>query len=349
MSGASATDPSALGDDDRTVARGGGDPAARGRGDTAARGDGEVLDLLRRRRAEGSRPGTRSDPHTLALVVGGGGMRGAYAGGMVHALEDAGLADGFDVVYGSSAGAYVGTALVLGHGADAARIFVDDMADRDFIDPRRFGTRNPVVSLDHLLEHILVHSKPTDWQSLVESPVPLRVVLTHAGDLQPHVFTGLPHGDDWKRAMRATAAIPLLTGPPVRIDGESWIDGSVGDPLPVARALEDGATHVLALMTRTVAELTRHDPGARAPLWARSLDRIAPGLGRMTQDVARHGESLALITDAAHPGREGAHLLTIAPTRSAGVRGLTTDPERVREATRIGREAVTSALRSPVG
>lgn len=314
---------------------------------SASHGDAEVLDLLRRRRDETSRPGARTDPNTLALVVGGGGMRGAYAGGMVHALHDAGLADGFDVVYGSSAGAFVGTALVLGHGRDASRIFVDDMAGRDFIDPRRFGSRHPVVSLDHLLDHILVHSKPTEWQSLVDSPVPLRVMVTHAGDLRPHVITGLPHGDDWKRAMRATAAIPLLTGPPVQIDGESWIDGSVGDPLPVARALEDGATHVLALMTRTVGELSRHAAGNRTPLWARSLDRLAPGLGRMTQDVARHGESLALITDAAHPGRAGAHLLTIAPSHSAGVRGLTTDPERVREATRIGRDAVRTSLAVP--
>lgn len=317
--------------------------------ESTVRGDDEVLGLLRRRRDEGSRPGTRRDPHTLALVVGGGGMRGAYAGGMVHALEEAGLARGFDAVYGSSAGAFVGTALVLGHGADASRVFSDDMACREFIDPRRFGSRSPVVSLDHLLDDILVHSKPTEWQSLAESPVPLRVLVTRAGDLTPHVFTDLSDGRDWKQAMRATAAIPLLTGPPVRIDGEGWIDGSVGDPLPVARALQDGATHVLALMTRTVAELSRREPGDRTPLWARSLDLLAPGLGRMTQDVARHGESLALITDAAHPDRSGAHLLTITPPRSAGVRGLTTDPDRVRRAARIGHEAARSALRTATG
>lgn len=320
------------------------EPAAPARGD---HGDREVLDLMLARRASGSVPGERADPHTLALVVGGGGMRGAYAGGMVHALEEAGLAGSVDAVYGASAGAFVGTALVLGHGADAARIFSDDMATREFIDPRRFGSRRPVVSLDHLLDDILVHSKPTEWQSLADSPVPLHVLVTSAGDLSPHALTGMADGADWKRAMRATASIPLLAGPPVRIDDREWIDGSVGDPLPVARALRDGATHVLALMTRTVDELSRYEPADRPPLWARSLDRLAPGLGMMTQDVARHGESLRLVTDAAHPGRAGAHLLTITPSRSAGVRGLTTDRERVKLAADYGREAVTVAIGDP--
>ncbi|MBC3189662.1 patatin-like phospholipase family protein [Pseudonocardia sp. C8] len=313
-----------------------------------AHGDAGVLSVLEQRRSAGRGAGSHRDGNRVALVVGGGGMRGAYAGGMVHALEEAGFAGCFDEVWGSSAGAFVGTALVLGHGADAARIFADDMACREFIDPRRFGTRRPMVSLDHLFDHILVSSKPTDWSSLVTSPVPLRVMVTRAGDLTPHVLTGLPDGGTWKAAMRATAAIPLLAGPPVRIGDDEWIDGSVGDPLPVARALRGGATHVLALMTRTVDELVTPPVDARTPLWARSLDRLAPGLGRMAQDASRHGEFLALLTDAAHPDRAGAHLLTLTPHGSAGVRGLTTDRERVTEAARIGRETVAGVLEPAV-
>lgn len=67
----------------------------------------------------------------------------------------------------------------------------------------------------------------------------------------------------------------------------------------------------------------------------------------MTQDVARHGESLRLVTDAAHPGRAGAHLLTITPSRSAGVRGLTTDRERVVLAAEYGHDAVRAAIGDP--
>ncbi|GAA1878821.1 hypothetical protein GCM10009836_70260 [Pseudonocardia ailaonensis] len=308
-------------------------------------GDDEVLRALVRRRDEGSVPGRRADDHRIALVVGGGGMRGAYAGGMVWALEQAGLAKGFDLAYGSSAGAFVATALLLGHGYDASRIFPDDMARPEFIDPRRLRTRRPMVSLDHLIDEILVHTKPTDWDALRDSPAPLRVLVTDPDDLTPHVLTGLPDAAGWRAAMRATAAIPLLTGPPVRLGGRRWIDGSIGDPLPVARALREGATHVLVLLTRTVEELSRSDPTDRAPWWARGIDLVAPGLGTMTQDVRRHAASLALLSDAAHPDRGGRHLLAITPQRSAGIRGLTTDVPRVEQASRLGHDAAVATVR----
>ncbi|AEA27614.1 patatin family protein [Pseudonocardia benzenivorans] len=309
-------------------------------------GDDEVIRALLRRREAGSVPGARTDGHRIACVIGGGGMRGAYAGGMVHALETTGLADAFDVVYGVSAGAFVGTALVLGHGYDSARIFPDDMACKEFIDPRRLGTRRPMVSLDHLIDDILVHVKPADWEALRDHPVPLRVLVTDAADMTSHVLERLPTREDWRRAMRATATIPWLAGPPVRIGDRRYIDGSISDPMPVLRALRDGATHVLALLTRTVPELRRSEPGTRPPLWARSIDVVVPGLGAMTQDVRRHADSLALLSDAAHPDRDGAHLMAITPARSAGVRGLTIDVPRIEQAVVLGREAVASALRA---
>jgi predicted patatin/cPLA2 family phospholipase len=307
-------------------------------------GDDEVLHALVRRREAGSRPGARTDGHRIALVVGGGGMRGAYAGGMVWALEQAGLTSGFDLAYGASAGAFVATAALLGHGHDASRIFPDDMACAEFVDPRRLG-RRPMVSLHHLIHEILVHVKPTDWDALRDNAAPLHVLVTDAADMTPHTLTGLATAAEWRRAMWATAAIPFLTGPPVELRGRRWIDGSIADPLPVERALREGATHVLALLTRTVGELSRHDATGAAPWWARAIDRVVPGLGAMTQDVRRHAGSLALLADAAHPHRSDRHLLAVSPLSSAGIKGLTTDPVAVERASHLGHAAAAAAVR----
>lgn len=296
-----------------------------------------MLAALLRRRATGS----RDDGHWIAVVVSGGGMRGAYAGGMAHALDDAGLGRWVDAFYGSSAGAYVAAALMLGDGRGSALIFHEDMACRAFIDPRRLASGRPVVSLDHLLDDIMVHSKPMPWERLPGSS--LHVVATAADDLTSHVLAPASP-DEWKRALRATAAIPLLAGPPVELQGRRWIDGSVSEPLPVLRALRDGATHVLALLTRTVPELRRAAPAAGPARWARGLDRLAPGLGTIAQQGPRIGPMLALLDDAGHPARDGRHLYAVATEVGSGVRGLTTDVDRVRRAAALGYAAMATHL-----
>jgi predicted patatin/cPLA2 family phospholipase len=305
-------------------------------------GDVEVLRALVRRRDRGVLRGGRwDDGHRIAAVVGGGGMRGAYTGGMAHALHDAGLEPFFDVVYGSSAGAYVGAALVLGDGCGAGRIFHEDMACRAFADPRRLGSRRPVVSLDHLIDVIMVTAKPLPWERLRDALVPLRVVATAVDDLTPHVLEPRTVAE-WRAALRATATIPYLAGPAVELHGRRWIDGSVSEPLPVPRALADGATHVLALLNRTATPVRRRTAGRAR--WARALDRVRPGLGAIAQQGHRMAPVLEVLGDPAHPARTGRHVLVAAPAEDAGVRGLTTDRVRVERAARLGYAAMRAHL-----
>ena len=110
----------------------------------------------------------------------------------------------------------------------------------------------------------------------------------------------------------------------------------------------DGATHVLALLNRTLPELRAGAPEAGPARWARALDRLAPGLGSIAQEGARHGPSLRILDDAGHPSRGGAHLLAVLPTGDEGVRGLTADPVRVRRAARAGHAAMTAAVAAAV-
>jgi predicted patatin/cPLA2 family phospholipase len=261
----------------------------------------------------------------------------------VHALDDAGLGACFDVAYGTSAGAFIAAGLLLGDGKGSADIFAEDMACREFIDPRRFGTRRPVVSLDHLIDHVLVDVRPMPWARLRDSPTPLRVMATAADDLSGHALDPRTI-DEWKRALRATAMIPRLAGAPVELHGRRWIDGSIAEPLPVPRALADGATHVLALLNRSVPELRRADRELAPARWAAALDRIAPGLGTMADETRRHFPLLELLDDANHPARLGAHVMTIAPEHGLGVRGLTTDVARVAQAAQTGYTAMRMAL-----
>ena len=305
-------------------------------------GDQDVISVLLDRRAEGSEPGARTDEHRVALVIGGGGMRGAYVAGMLRAIDRAGLVPGFDEVYGASSGAFSAAAFLTGDAAACAASYPEDLSTDTFINMRRLGTR-PVVALDHLIHEVLDGRKPLAWHELGHTAAELRIVATDAKDLTAHTLEGMETVADWRQALRASASIPLLCGPPVAYGGRRWVDGSVGEPLAMARALRGGATHVLVVLCRGTDDL-HPDADAGLSLWARTLDRLVPGLGTVAQGSRRYGADLRLVTDAAHPDRGPGHLAAIGPSRSVGMGALCVDPDRVGEAVQVGDESAVAAI-----
>ena len=311
-------------------------------------GDHEVLRVLLDRTANGpGAPGARPDRHRVALVIGGGGMRGAYVAGMLRALERAGLRTAFDEVYGASSGSFSAAAFLTGAAAGCAACYSEDLCTDVFINMRRFASRRPVVALDHLVDVLNTH-KPMDWAALGHTAATLHVIATDAADLSADVLTGMSTVAEWERALRASATIPLLAGPPVEFSGRRWVDGSVGEPLALTRAVRGGATHVLALLCRGTDDL-HPDADAGLSLWARALDVAVPGLGTVAQGSRRYGADLRLVTDAAHPDRGPGHLAAIGPARSIGVGALSVERESIAQAVRIGDESVVRALDAVAG
>lgn len=276
------------------------------------------------------------------MVVGGGGMRGAYVAGMLRGLERAGLRASFDEVFGASSGAFSGAAFLTGQAEEGAACFPEDLAGREFINLARLGTGRAVLSLDYLIENVLGQRKPLRWDALSATPAPLRIVATDFADLTAHTLT--PDTPElWRQVVRASACIPLLAGRPVAFGGRYWIDGSVAEPLAVARAVRGGATHVLAMLCRGPDELhPRLDAGSSR--WARVLDRMVPGLGTLAQGSRRYGNDLRLIAAAGHRVGESPVLAAIAPARSAGVTGLCRDRVALHAAVEIGERTVSTAL-----
>src|SRR3954471_4639546 len=92
-------------------------------------------------------PGAR-----IALVVEGGGMRGAVSGGMALALDELGLSGAFDAAYGSSAGTLNAMWLVSGRLKDGIPTWTDAGLLKELIDYRRAFRRQPAVDVAGLVE-----------------------------------------------------------------------------------------------------------------------------------------------------------------------------------------------------
>ncbi len=215
-----------------------------------------VLALLRERARADSRPGNRDDDARLGLVIEGGAMRGVVSAGMLRALEQLHLLDAFDAVYGSSAGAVNGAYFIASQITSCISLYFEDINNARFISLGRFVTRRPVMSLDYLLDEVMVRRKTLDWQAILDSPVELKVAASSLEDLRVHLLAGFRDREHLFAALRASASIPLLGGPPSEVDGELYLDALLYEPIPYRSAVQDGCTHVLVLLTRSDGTLT---------------------------------------------------------------------------------------------
>jgi len=209
----------------------------------------EVLRVLAARAQAASQPGRRDDGFRVALAIEGGGMRGTVSAGMAFALDELGLVTAFDAVYGASAGAI--TAAWLLSRPDGLRGWTEPAYARAFIRRSGLVRGRPVADVRALIEDLYQTTFPMDFAAVLASPIEFHPLATDAAtgrstDLRP--FVGDPA--ELRLALRASAALPLLAGPPVEFAGRRFYDAGLSESVPYRTALAQGATHVLVLRSR---------------------------------------------------------------------------------------------------
>jgi predicted patatin/cPLA2 family phospholipase len=309
-----------------------------------------VLRVLRERaaRGDGAGPGAYDDGVRLALVVEGGGMRGAVSGGMGLALHEAGLTRCFDAAYGSSAGG-LGAAWLLSGKVDAGlQTYFDRGIVERVIRPRRAVGRGPIVDMDHMIGTIYERVAPGFFELVLASPVELHPLATDVETGRPvDLRATIADVPSLRDALRATSRLPLLAGPPVAIDGRRYLDAGLSAAIPFRAAMEDRATHILLLRSRRAGDRTAPPGRGGRIAVARMLRRIGPEVAAAYVSRAeREGtDEDELDRHAADPGLEP-HILAIQTAADAPtVSRLERSGDKLRLALEAGHAAAEDALR----
>jgi predicted patatin/cPLA2 family phospholipase len=219
----------------------------------------DVLRVIEGRARSGSRPGHRDDGLRIALSIEGGGMRGTVSAGMALALYERGLLPAFDAVYGSSAGAISGAWLVSSD-PEGLRGWADPDYARSLIrwsaPLHRRPRRRPVVDVETLIEVLYQTEFPMDFASILASPIEYHPLATDAAtgestDLRPLITDAA----ELRLALRASASLPFLAGPPIELHDRRFYDAGVAESIPFRTPLAQGATHILVLRSRRPADV----------------------------------------------------------------------------------------------
>jgi len=286
-------------------------------------------------------------------------MRGTVSAGMALALHELGVVSAFDAVYGSSAGAITG-AWLLSSEPERLRGWADPDYARSLIRWSALLRGRPVVDVRTLIEVIYQTDFPMDFGSVLASDIEYHPLGTDAEtgestDLRPLVETPV----ELRLALRASASLPFLAGPPVELGGRRFYDAGVAESVPFRTPLAQGATHILVLRSRRWVTV---DAGNDTDLQENGRNGpVAPRTPRSTRFLTRttlRRESEALrttlinrparnIADAAHIAKreaEGRAFTIFPPADVPPVSRLTTDPKLLEAALESGRAIAHAAF-----
>lgn len=239
----------------------------------------------------------------LALVIEGGGMRGVVSAGMTVAIERLGLTDRFALVVGASAGALNGAALLAGVAAAGAESYHRTLAgSKAFLNPLRLVLGRPALDVRWVLEHVDEGLDADRHARTLASPVPLHCVAVDVETATVREFAGMRTREELWDALLASSRMPWVGGAPVEVGGRRYLDGGLAAAIPLATAVEAGATHVLVLQTRpegvprssgsALADrlIERHLRGLNPALVSLYRDRIS-SYEEVVRSIARQSES----------------------------------------------------------
>ena len=302
-----------------------------------------VRDLLRMRRETHSIRKHRADPHHLALVIEGGGMRGVVASAMATALQKRGLLNSFDSIHGSSAGACAGAYFLAGQAGLSTRTYYEDINNRRFINRWRPAIGRPILDTHFLIDHVMRVTKPLDVNQILIAGDVLHIVTTDAQSGEARIYNQYRDIEHFFAILKASITIPVMAGAPVEVDGVRLIDGGMVQQIALQSAILAGASHVLVLMTRKQCELERPDRTPQLALESLLLRlflnaKLAAVYRDRNQDI---NKVLALIQDTSQNPRIEA---IVRPAHASNVDRLTTDTTLLKAADQEAQRAVFNYL-----
>jgi NTE family protein len=192
-----------------------------------------------------------------ALVLSGGGVKGAYQAGAIQAVYESGYRPG--IVTGISVGALNAAFLAAHQNSGGAGAMLAQFWETEVTEPAKFVKKRGALDL-------LWRVVTKQWDGLVDTKpladVVNRVLAPHfpqTGGMQVRVgavdlrsgaliYTGA-ESPDFIAAVLASTAEPV-TMPLRRIGGAPYYDGGLRDIAPLKQAISLGATRIVCVLTQ---------------------------------------------------------------------------------------------------
>ena len=261
-----------------------------------------------------------------ALVVEGGGMRGIFAAGVLHAFGKVGF-DPFDLYIGVSAGACHLASHLSGQNNRNFDITLRYSLTSKFISPMRFLRGGHLMDLDWMWEQTISNYR----LNLAYLFNKLRtqnkeyIIVATSMDTGNALYLH-PDENTLEHFLKVSCSLPVFYRNILEVNGEKATDGGIADALPVREAYLRRATDITVIRSRPSDYVKKQ---SRLIFILSIYFRKYP---RLVEKFKQRASNYMAAVHFIHHPPEGVRITELAPPNNIDI-GRTTQNEAVLKAT----------------
>ncbi len=231
-----------------------------------------------------------------ALIFEGGGMRASFTAGLVSALLEEGIY--FDYVAGISAGSSHAVNYLSRDNYRVHCSFVHFALDR------HFGSLGTFIRGKGFFDSEYIYGQagnpgstlPFDMETFLANPARIRIGAfdRDRGQMKYWGREDMPTLDKVMLCVRASSSLPI-TMPETVIDGVTYVDGGLGESVPLSIARQDGLRRFVLVLTRPEGYRKPELSGRQIRLYQRLLGQHPRELEALLSRTERYNQQRAEI------------------------------------------------------
>lgn len=277
--------------------------------------------------------------NNAALIIQGGGVRGAFASGVLDVLLENNIE--FPYVSGVSAGVLNAMNYI---SKDKGRSFIvvtKYMRDKRFYGRRQFIKNRSYFNFKFLFKD-LADELPFNFDEYYNSKTELVAVATSLETGEAEYFYKSKMDPDifMNKVCAATASIPLVSKK-VEINGHYYLDGGVSMPVPAKQAQADGHKKMVIILSRPIGarkeRYIQHVLMSRSPTFAgekyKKFREMLSNQAYIYNDCLDYVENL-----------DPSEAFIVAPYDIYDLKTTSTDTEKMTDLYNQGREIMENRL-----
>ena len=260
------------------------------------------------------------------LVLQGGGMRGMYTSGVLDAFMDNGVY--INNIYAVSAGCYNALSYLSRQKGRTFRVNTTYLNDKRYINMAKVLTNGNVFNVDFIFNEVNNELDPFDYDAFEKYCDEFYAVSTdcETGEAVYARVRDLKEDADY---VKASAALPLFTKL-VKVDGKILTDGGVADGIPLRRAIEDGFTNNVVILTRPKGYVL--GPTKFAKLYKWKYKKYPKLIETMEKRIELYDKSMELVDRLEEAGK----IIVIRPEENLNISHLEKDIDKIRDIYNLG-------------